>query len=214
MSINKNTLWTVFFFLSALMSPVLFAKLPFIPNEWIANLTALMYILGAILLIVINLKTNKKDTLSEEKDDYGLIISLGLISIVGSFFLQTFLALIEIVVFNQPMGSQNTQDITSIIKSAPFFIIAVTIAGPIMEEFVFRFSLINFLNQKLNIWVSAVISSFIFAALHGDGHYLVYGGLGFLFFLIYRKTGSLLTSIIAHAGMNTAVILLQLLILK
>ncbi|MEG0285788.1 MULTISPECIES: type II CAAX endopeptidase family protein [Vagococcus] len=214
MSINKNTLWTVFFFLSALMSPALFAELPFIPNEWIANLTALMYILGAILLIVINLKTNKKDTLSEEKDDYGLIISLGLISIVGSFFLQTFLALIEIVVFNQPMGSQNTQDITSIIKSAPFFIIAVTIAGPIMEEFVFRFSLINFLNQKLNIWVSAVISSFIFAALHGDGHYLVYGGLGFLFFLIYRKTGSLLTSIIAHAGMNTAVILLQLLILK
>lgn len=214
MSINKNTLWTVFFFLSALMSPELFVRLPFIPNEMIANLTAIMYVLGAVLLTFINLKTEKSNTLSANKDDYGLIISLGLISIVVSFFLQIFLALIEIYVFNQPMGSVNTQDITAIIRSSPFFIIAVTIAGPIMEEFVFRFSLINFLNQKLNLWISAVISSFIFAALHGDGHYLVYGGLGFLFFLIYKKTGSLLTSIITHVGMNTVVILLQLLRVK
>lgn len=67
MSINKNTLWTVFAYACVLMSPVFFSKLPFIPNTMLANLTAVMYILGAIILTVINLKTNKSNTLSEKK---------------------------------------------------------------------------------------------------------------------------------------------------
>ncbi|MFW3652276.1 CPBP family intramembrane glutamic endopeptidase [Vagococcus fluvialis] len=214
MSINKNTLWTVFAYACVLMSPVFFSKLPFIPNTMLANLTAVMYILGAIILTVINLKTNKSNTLSEKKDDYGLIISLGLIAIVGSFFLQMIVVLIEVFVFKMPIESENTQNIAAIIRNSPFFMLAVMIGGPIMEEFVFRFSIINFLNQKLNIWVSAIISSFLFAAIHNDGHYLRYGSLGFLFFLVYKKTGSLLTAIIAHVGMNSFVVILQLVFIK
>ncbi|MBO0421106.1 type II CAAX endopeptidase family protein [Vagococcus fluvialis] len=214
MSINKNTLWTVFAYACVLMSPVFFSKLPFIPNTMLANLTAVMYILGAIILTVINLKTNKSNTLSEKKDDYGLIVSLGLIAIVGSYFLQMIVVLIEVFVFKMPIESENTQNIAAIIRNSPFFMLAVMIGGPIMEEFVFRFSIINFLNQKLNIWVSAIISSFLFAAIHNDGHYLRYGSLGFLFFLVYKKTGSLLTAIIAHAGMNSFVVILQLVFIK
>ncbi|MGL4643221.1 MAG: lysostaphin resistance A-like protein [Vagococcus fluvialis] len=214
MSINKNTLWTVFAYACVLMSPVFFSKLPFIPNAMLANLTAVMYILGAIILTVINLKTNKSNTLSEKKDDYGLIVSLGLIAIVGSYFLQMIVVLIEVFVFKMPIESENTQNIAAIIRNSPFFMLAVMIGGPIMEEFVFRFSIINFLNQKLNIWVSAIISSFLFAAIHNDGHYLRYGSLGFLFFLVYKKTGSLLTAIIAHAGMNSFVVILQLVFIK
>ena len=214
MSINKNTLWTVFLFFSALMSPNLFVILGF-SKSTVFNLTALAYALGAIALTIINRKTNQEDTLSAKKtDDFGLIIRLGVVSIFGALILQGILAVIEISVFNQPKGSQNTAEIRGIIRQSPLFIIAVSIAGPIMEEFVFRFSLINFLKQKINVWIAAVISSFAFAALHGDGHYLVYGGLGFLFFLIYKKTGSILTSIIAHAGMNTLVMILQLSMLK
>ncbi|MFW3587034.1 CPBP family intramembrane glutamic endopeptidase [Vagococcus fluvialis] len=214
MSINKNTLWTVFAYACVLMSLAFFSKLPFIPNTMLANLTAVMYILGAIILTAINVKTNKSNTLSEKKDDYGLIISLGLIAIVGSFFLQIIVVGIEVFVFKMPMESENTQNIAAIIRNSPFFMLAVMIGGPIMEEFVFRFSIINFLNQKLNIWVSAIISSFLFAAIHNDGHYLRYGSLGFLFFLVYKKTGSLLTAIIAHAGMNSFVVILQLVFIK
>lgn len=174
----------------------------------------MMYIISAVILIFINSKTNKNNTLSNHSETTQKVILVGISGIFISWFLQAILALIEIQLLNQPMGSQNTQEITNLIKSAPFFILAVTIAGPIMEEFVFRFSLINFLNQKLNIWLSAIISSLIFAILHGDGHYLVYTGLGFFFFLLYRKTGSLLTSIITHAGMNTLVIVAQLFFIK
>lgn len=213
MSLSKNTLWTSFFFLLALTSPIFFKAMSFSAHQ-ITNLTAVMYILSAIILVFINQKTSKSQTLSKQPDKWSQVVLIGVSGIFISWFLQVVLSLIEIYLFNQPQGSQNTQEITQLIKSAPFFIIAVTIAGPIMEEFVFRFSLINFLNQKLNLWLSATISSVIFAVLHGDGHYLVYTGLGFFFFLLYKKTGSLLTSIITHAGMNTLVILAQLTIIK
>lgn len=214
MSINKNTLWTIFTYSCVLVSPAFISILPFIPSTMLADVTAVMYILGAIILMAINLKTNKSNTLSEKKDDYVLIISLGLIAIIGSYFLQMVIVSIEYFVFNIPIESENTQNIAAIIRNSPFFMLAVMIGGPIMEEFVFRFSIINFLNQKLNIWLSAIISSFLFAAIHNDGHYLRYGSLGFLFFLVYKKSGSLLTAIIAHAGMNSIVVILQLLFIK
>ena len=209
MSINKNTIWTVFFFLLALVSPVGFNLFP-VSGKGIANLTAMMYVLSAVIIFVVHLKTEDKNEFSQVKTSVSKLIMFGLMGIFASMFLQTALAMIEVVVFNQSLGSANTQDITAIVKKAPLFVVAVAVAGPIMEEFVFRFSLIHFLNQKLNIWLSAIISSFCFAVLHGDGHYLIYGGLGFFFFLLYKKTGSIYTSIITHAGMNTVVILAQL----
>ncbi len=212
MTINKNMLWTSFFFLAALTSPILFKALS-IPINQIPNFMAVMYVIGAAVLIYINRHTTKINTLSNSSSKWSKVIVIGLLGIFLSWFLQTILALIEIQVFNQPLGSQNTAGITKLIKSSPFFMVAVTIAGPIMEEFVFRFSLVNFLNQKLNIWGSALISSLVFAALHGDGHYLIYGGLGMFFVYLYKKTGSILTSIITHAGMNSLVVVLQLLFL-
>ncbi|MBP2966800.1 hypothetical protein J8385_19700, partial [Acinetobacter baumannii] len=81
MSINKNTIWTLFCFLSALMSPVLFVKLSFVPNQMIPNLTAVMYILGAVIITLIYRKTDKAGTLSHKPDDYGLVIGLGILAI-------------------------------------------------------------------------------------------------------------------------------------
>lgn len=209
MNINKNTLFSVFIFLGVLNSPLLFTLL-LVPKGMETNLTAVMYLLGAVALSFINLKTTKERTLSRKGVSLLKIIMIGLLGIIISWFLQTVIGMFEIIVLKQAIGSQNTQNIANMVRSSPFFILAVTIAGPIMEEFVFRFSLINFLNQKLNIWFSAIISSAIFSVMHGDGHFLLYGSLGLFFFLLYKKTGSVLTSIIAHAGMNTLVILLQL----
>ncbi|MGX7024061.1 CPBP family intramembrane glutamic endopeptidase [Vagococcus hydrophili] len=209
MNINKNTLLSVFIFLGVLNSPLLFSALT-VPKGMLTNLTAVMYLLGAVVLTIINMKTKKESTMSERNMPLSKIILIGLLGIIMSWFLQIIIGMFEMIVLKQTTGSQNTQDIANMVRASPFFILAVTIAGPIMEEFIFRFSLINFLNQKLNVWWSAIISSAIFSVMHGDGHFLLYGGLGFFFFLLYKKTGSILTTIIAHAGMNTLVILLQL----
>lgn len=202
---------TVFFFLLAFNSPLLFNALHFSGTAVINGITV-MYILGAIVLFIINQKTNKDDILSSEKSSISQIIILGILGIFGSILLQGILMMIEVNVFNQAIGSQNTSNVTDYVKTAPFFLFAATVGGPIMEEFVFRFSLIRFFNQKLDIWTSAIISSLLFAIMHQDGHYLLYTGLGFFFFLLNKKTGSIYTSIITHVGMNAVVMFAQLML--
>lgn len=206
MSRNKSMLWMGFFFLLALNSPVLWRIVN--PSQtFIYNGTAMTYVLGACLLLIIYKRT-KKDM--EKQSNIKKVLVLGLIGIVLSILLQGALALVEVTLFNQSLGSQNTENIKGIIQASPLFFIAVAIGGPIMEECVFRFGLICWLEQWLPLWLSVLISSLAFAFMHGDGHYLVYGGMGLLFFWLYHSTGSIWTNIIAHAGMNTVVLLMQL----
>ena len=100
------------------------------------------------------------------------------------------------------------------ILKAPAFILATTIAGPIMEEFVFRRSILGIVEKYTNFWVGAVISSLLFAFAHNDGHLLIYFFLGFFFSLQYKTTGRIWTSMITHVGMNTLVVIVQLAIQK
>lgn len=90
------------------------------------------------------------------------------------------------------------------------FILATTIAGPIMEEFVFRRAIFGSLERRFGFFLPALLSSVLFAFAHNDGHYLLYAGLGFLFCGMYRYSGRIWTSMITHVGMNLLVILTQL----
>ncbi|NGW67999.1 CPBP family intramembrane metalloprotease, partial [Staphylococcus aureus] len=63
-----------------------------------------------------------------------------------------------------------------------------------------------------NFWIAATVSSAIFSLAHADGHFFVYFFMGFFFALLYKQTGKIWTSIIAHCGMNTIVIIVQLLL--
>lgn len=179
------------------------------------NGTAFFYIVGAVALIFIYLKTDKKGTMSEKVVvPFRHIILISIAGVFISLLSQSLLNILEMVLTGQSLDSQNTKNIIRIVQQAPFFVFAVSIAGPIMEELVFRFSLTNFIGQKLPEIFAAVITSLLFAVMHGDGHWLVYGGLGFIFFLVYRKTHSIWSSILTHAGMNTVVVVMQLVLIK
>ncbi|RSU02153.1 hypothetical protein CBF34_06350 [Vagococcus penaei] len=210
-TLNRNTIWTIFIFLAVLNSPLLFQVLGQTRNI-VLNGTALTYLVGATVLIWLYKKSSKQGTLSESKKQVSRmkIIVVGVSGIFLSLILQGVLTQLDSQLFNQPIESQNTQTIMALVKQAPLYIIAVSIAGPIMEELVFRFSLTNWLGQRMPIWLAAGISSFLFAIMHNDGHWLVYGGLGLLFFIIYQRTNSIWSAIITHAGMNTLVVCLQL----
>lgn len=51
--------------------------------------------------------------------------------------------MLESVLFGKATPSENTQNIIQMIMEAPAFILATTVAGPIMEEFVFRRSILG-----------------------------------------------------------------------
>ncbi|MBT2738309.1 CPBP family intramembrane glutamic endopeptidase [Bacillus sp. ISL-7] len=108
------------------------------------------------------------------------------------------------------MGSENTKDILTIIEAFPLAIIVTSIIGPILEEIVFRKIIFGALHQRFNFFISALISSVIFAAAHMEfQHILLYSAMGFTFAFLYVKTKSIFVPIFAHVTMNTLVVLVQ-----
>lgn len=200
---SQSSLYLVIFF-----SP-LFLQ-PFNPSDSFRIIfTTISYLIGAGLMIYFSpslreVPVVEQKTVSSQK----AILIWGIYGLFLAFLAQFVAGSIDRF-FWESGQSQNTANIAQLIRSSPFFLIAVSIAGPIMEEFIFRRSLIGFLSQYLPPIIGALISSVLFAFVHADGHLLVYFSMGMVFYYLYQKTGSIWTSIIAHCAMNFCVMLLQ-----
>ncbi|MEK4027055.1 MULTISPECIES: CPBP family intramembrane glutamic endopeptidase [Bacillaceae] len=108
------------------------------------------------------------------------------------------------------MGSENTETIIHIIELVPLMMVATAIFGPILEEIVFRKIIFGSLYEKFPFWLSALISSVIFALAHAEPeHVILYSSMGFTFAFLYVKTKRLLVPIFAHVAMNSLVIVVQ-----
>ena len=118
---------------------------------------------------------------------------------------------IEVAITGEQATSQNTQAIVAVILANPLFILATTIGGPIMEEFVFRYAFIHLI-QPLQISGLRLLLVRRFFTRTCRWSLFVYFFMGFFFALLYKQTGKIWTSIIAHCGMNTIVIIVQLLL--
>ncbi|MGM0213456.1 lysostaphin resistance A-like protein [Enterococcus sp. AZ109] len=200
---------TIFTYGLVLFSPILFAPFVGSDKQQLIQITTYSYIVGALLLIFY---WRKSQPLSLEKSSrrFPIAVMYGIAGIFLSMMLQMVLLQIEIRLTNQPIMSQNTQDIIQLIRENSVFVIATTIAGPIMEEMIFRRAIFGELSERFGFLFPAIISSFLFALAHQDGHYLLYGGLGLFFCWLFARTGKIWTSMITHVGMNLLVVLTQL----
>lgn len=86
---------------------------------------------------------------------------------------------------------------------------AIAIAAPIVEELLFRGLLQNALARFIPVWPAILLSSLVFAAVHGQP-YAIPGlmSLSIAFGYLYHRTGSLRTNIILHMLNNSAALLL------
>ncbi len=93
----------------------------------------------------------------------------------------------------------------------PLAILVIVIVGPLAEELLFRGLLLDWLRQKMNAWMAAVILSAVFALLHNNG--FANGAIGWLafadrFFLgmlasaLAIKYHSLRPSLVMHGTVN------------
>lgn len=214
MSINKYFFYNVFTYALVFFSPLFLAlftlksKSPN-PQSLIAG-TAVIYVIGTIIMIVEAYFLKERPHLERKSSSWLKVILWGIAGIVFAFFGQTLAALVEQLLIGNAAPSENTENIMEMIKFSPVFILSVSIAGPIMEELLFRRGGIAFFSQYISPFLSACLTSFLFALAHNDGHIIVYFIMGMIFYSLYRKTGSIWTSIIAHCGMNTLVVLIQL----
>ena len=109
------------------------------------------------------------------------------------------------------MGSENTQKSIRIIEASPIVILISSVIGPILEEIVFRKIIFGSLHKRFNFFLSALISSVIFALAHFEPeHVLLYSAMGFTFAFLYVKTKRIIVPIFAHVAMNTFVAGVQL----
>ncbi|WP_316572834.1 type II CAAX endopeptidase family protein [Neobacillus sp. YIM B06451] len=132
---------------------------------------------------------------------------------VGGIFLALFAQWAAAIVEQMlgiKMGSDNTRSIMRMIDNFPAVILISSVIGPILEEIVFRKIIFGSLHKRFNFFVSALISSVIFAAAHMEfEHILIYSAIGFTFAFLYVRTNRIIVPIIAHVTMNTLVVLMQ-----
>ncbi|MCV3204762.1 CPBP family intramembrane glutamic endopeptidase [Enterococcus faecium] len=217
MSLKKYSFLSIFCYGLIFISPLILASIGLVKStSELITATAVMYILGAVVLAIFYFKQREPLAIESavKKASAPKIVIYGLVGIFVSLILQSIAVMLESVLFGEATPSENTQNVIQMIMEAPAFILATTVAGPIMEEFVFRRSILGIISRYSNFWVGAVISSLLFAFAHNDGHLLIYFFLGFFFSLEYKATGRIWTSMITHVGMNTLVVLVQLAVQK
>ena len=217
MSLKKYSFLSIFCYGLIFLSPLILSSVGIVHTTTdLITATAIAYILGAIVLAFLYFR--HREPLSIEaavpRSSVPKIILYGLVGIFIALILQSLAVTLETFLFGESAPSENTQNIIQMILEAPAFIVATTIAGPIMEEFVFRRSILGIVGRYSNFWVGAIVSSLLFAFAHNDGHLLIYFFLGFFFSLQYKVTGRIWTSMITHVGMNTLVVIVQLAIQK
>ena len=187
MSLKKYSLLSIFCYGLVFVSPVLLSIAGIVTTSTgLISATTITYLLGALILLFLYFKQKEPLTIEADvpKASVPEIILLGLGGILIAILLQGVAVRIETFLFGQSAPSENTQNIIQMILKAPAFILATTIGGPIMEELVFRRSILGLISHYSNFWVGAVISSLLFAVAHADGHLLVYFFLGFFFSLL------------------------------
>ena len=210
MTINKYFYFTTVTYLLVFLSPLL-NQGGFLSDPQQIALTTGFYLLGALLLLVYALRLQEVPLLERQPNSGGLVIfSWGIGGIFLAFAVQIIALLLEKFLFAIPAGSANTQNIIELVHHYPLYILAVSVGGPIMEELVFRRSLIAVLSQKIRPLYAALISAFAFAVAHQDGHLLLYFALGMTFYFLYQRTGRIWTSMLSHCLMNLLVILINL----
>ena len=167
------------------------------------------FTLALLIIIFILRKEMNNRSFSKKEGSFGNSVIWAISGIFLALFAQYAAAIIENLL-GVEMGSENTKDILTIIEAFPLAIIVTSIIGPILEEIVFRKIIFGSLHNRYNFFISALISSVIFAAAHMEfQHILLYSAMGFTFAFLYVKTKSIFVPIFAHVAMNTLVVLVQ-----
>lgn len=214
MKLTKYAILNTITYGLALFGPVLISQLFHLGQQDYTMLLILFNIVCACLMIyyIPKLETPLDVEKKRAKVSKKRAIMEGFIGIAIVLAAQSISVYLELLLGKQPVGSENTQNIMELIQSNFGVLLLVSIAGPIMEELFFRRTLIGLIGNKFDFLIGALASSMLFFLAHGDGHFLIYFVMGCVLSLLYRSTGNIVTSMIAHCGLNTFVTVMQLLI--
>ena len=164
----------------------------------------------ALFLVLYFMKEDMKYSYDRHQASIGMSFFWAIGGFLLALFAQGVAANIEVHLFGVEMGSENTRRIIEMVKLTPALMLVTSIVGPVLEEIIFRKIIFGTLYQKYNFFLSAIISSLLFAVVHLEfEHLLLYATMGFVFAFLYVKTKRIIVPIAAHVLMNTFVVAIQ-----
>jgi len=160
-----------------------------------------------VLVVMVTRRTGASwADLGLHRQDLGKNALFGFVGGLVLFFAVVYLnALIQYITGQSP----ESQEVIKHIAAAPsirhlvWAAVVVIIAGPVAEELYFRGMVYPLLRARLGVDFGIFVSALFFSAVHFDIFGLApiaIGGAGLAYF--YQRTGSLITSIVAHGTWN------------
>ncbi|PGD99995.1 CPBP family intramembrane glutamic endopeptidase [Bacillus pseudomycoides] len=111
------------------------------------------------------------------------------------------LGLLGIESSEQQQSQLGTATLQNNMIQSIIYILSVAVITPIKEEIIYRGILYRFLEKKYSFLVGMIVSSVVFGFLHG-GLAMTAMIMGIVFAILYKKTNSVVPSIILHISWN------------
>ncbi|HLS24234.1 MAG TPA: type II CAAX endopeptidase family protein [Pseudogracilibacillus sp.] len=164
-----------------------------------------------LIIIYLILKEDLHNERLENPLAISRIIGWALLGMIIAYFSQGIAGAIEMYVLDIQPGSENTEVIVGLLEKNIIFLLLPAILGPIIEELVFRKVIFGALRKRMNLHLATVIGALIFALAHFDfAHTLIYFVMGLVFTFLYVKTKRIIVPILAHMGINSLVVVIQM----
>ncbi|TDL37247.1 CPBP family intramembrane glutamic endopeptidase [Arthrobacter nitrophenolicus] len=135
-----------------------------------------------------------------------------LLMIPAAVIAMMILTAIVVAVGGDVQTSANQAGLQELMQQVPAWLMVpvIVVAGPFVEEYIFRHLLIGKLSRRVNIWICCALSVVLFAALHIVGQeaitltaLLPYLAMGATLVFVYVWTGkNLMFSYFVHAAKN------------
>ncbi|QFT87382.1 CAAX amino terminal protease self- immunity [Bacillus sp. THAF10] len=181
-------------------------RIPYLIGLW----AFISFTLAAIIICWMLRKEWKQEDFRGEPVSLSITVLWSMLGFPIALIGQAVAAMVQQQLFGIEPGSQNTQQIMGFVSAFPLMIFAVAVAGPIMEEIIFRKIIFGAIYKRFNFAAGLVVSSLLFALVHQDfKHLLIYFVMGGIFAFLYVKTKRIIVPIIAHVGMNSFVVIVQ-----
>ena len=164
-------------------------------NKFISNQVSIILMITYIIFIIMMLKKHNHPNNPLKKELYYPMIHIGIST--ACFFNMLIYLLIK-------------PSITPITIPLYISILSTGIIGPILEEILFRYILLNKLKEFNSPKKSIIIATIIFAIVHGSIIKIIYAMiLGILLNIIYHKYNNIKAPILIHISANIIAIFLN-----
>nr|WP_155668526.1 type II CAAX endopeptidase family protein [Ornithinibacillus caprae] len=168
------------------------------------------FIVGLIIVLMLMKPDMKMGQARNRENKTPEIVLWSILGLFMAYFAQGIAGFIETELLGFEMESENAEMIVGVIRAIPLFMIIPAIIAPILEEVIFRKIIFGTFYKRMNFFLAALLSAFIFGIIHGEPeHLLIYASVGFVFAFLYVKTKTILVPIIVHMTLNTISVLVQ-----